>query len=223
MRFTGTWAWDFALVKNILVVDDNEDFGSFFKSKFSQLGEIRLAFDYASAVRSLEEVAWDLMVLDYTISQQETCFDLIPIAKQRSPRAHIIIVTGNADKEMAIRAVNAGVSGFLEKPFPEEHLMRRLHEIGWFQMQFILDHLNRQLCVGTAVYSLTSVEYRLLNILVNRKNSLVTRQDMENEIWSGRAVAKNALDTHLYNLKKKIPELKHVLASIHGTGYMLRI
>lgn len=209
--------------KNILLVDDNEDFASYFISKFSYLGNLVHAKSHSHATVLLKDSGWDLIFLDHTLDNDKTCFDLIPMVRASQPRSHVLIVTGNADKAMAIRAANSGVSGFLEKPIIEDELTKRLQEIGWFDTNFSLDDKSRELYVGEKTYHLTQVEFTLLRRLLDRKNQLVTRADLENDIWNGRHVAKNALDTHLYNMKKKIPELKNCLSSVHGTGYMLKV
>lgn len=209
--------------KNILLVDDNEDFAAYFISKFSYLGKLVHTKSHSDAIQLIKESPWDLVFLDHTLDSDKTCFDLIPLVRTSHPRSHVLIVTGNADKAMAIRAANSGVSGFLEKPILEDELTRRLQEIGWFDSRFHLDDKSRELIVGDKVYHLTQVEYVVLRRLLDRKNQLVTRADLEQDIWNGRHVAKNALDTHLYNLKKKIPELKNCLSSVHGTGYLLKV
>ena len=209
--------------KNILLVEDNEEFASYFLAKFSYLGNLVHASSIEDALKVINERNWELFLLDHNLDDQRTCFDLMPHVRAAHPRSHIMIVTGNADKAMAIKAANSGVSGFLEKPILEEELKRRLQEIGWFDTQFSLDEKSRELYVGAKSYSLTQVEYTLLSKLLDRKNQLVTRADLEKDIWNGRHVAKNALDTHLYNLKRKIPELKNCLSSVHGTGYLLKV
>lgn len=209
--------------KNILLVEDNLEFAAYFTEKFSYLGNWTHARSYSEAVELLPSRVWDLFFFDHTLEDRKTCFDLIPPARANHPRSHIVIVTGNANKQMAIQALNFGVSGFIEKPILDEELIRRLQEIGWFDTRFILNDKNRQLFVGADSYTLTQVEFTLLSKLLDKKNQLVTRADLEQDVWNGRHVAKNALDTHLYNLKRKVPQLKKCLSSIHGTGYVLKV
>lgn len=208
--------------KRILLVDDNKDFAVVFETRFRHLGKISLALSYAEALPFIEAGGLDLFILDHNLDQNN-CFDLIPQIRAKNPRAHIIILTGYADKEMAIRAVNAGVSGLLEKPLNEEALYRRLSEIGWFESRLTLDERNRSLVIDGVHIALTKVELQILRTLMERRKQLVTRAELEECIWGGRHIVKNSLDTHLYNLKRKVPVLKSCLASIHGSGYILDI
>lgn len=209
--------------KKILLVENEEEIASYFKAKFSYLGDFYAAISHEAALHLLPEQNWDLFILDCFLDNQKTAFDLIPVFRESSPRAKIIMITGYADKPLAIKALHAGVDGLLEKPLEEVSLRQRLEELGWFDSLLSLDLKRRQLFVGDKSYILTHVEFILLQRLMERKNQLVARGDLESEVWQGRHVAKNALDTHLYNLKKKIPALKTCLSSVHGAGYMLKI
>lgn len=208
--------------KKVLLVDFNKDFALLFQAKFSHLGKIELASSFAEAVQMISEWSWDLFFLDHDL-EGKTCFDLLPSIRERHQRAPVIVVTANATKDIAIRAVNHGINGFLEKPLIESDLLNRLSDIGWFDAPMSLDEKNRCIYVSGTSHSLTKVEYLILRTLMEKKNQLVTRAELEDSIWGGQHIVKNSLDTHLYNLKRKVPELKQRLSSIHGTGYLLKV
>lgn len=208
--------------KKVLLVDDNKDFALLFQAKFSHIGEIQCVYSYEEALKALAEGPWDLFFLDHNLDGK-TCFDLIPAIRSSHSRSHIIIVTGHSNKEMAINAVNYGVSGFIEKPIMEEEMTSRLQAIDWFSSSLILNQLNRSASFKGRSCPLTRVEYIILETLYTKSRQLITREELEQNIWGGRHVAKNSLDTHLYNLKRKIPELKDHLSSVHGSGYILNI
>ncbi len=208
--------------KKVLLVDDNKDFALLFQAKYSEIGQIEHASSYAEAVGMIESHAWDLFLLDFVLDNSKTCFDLLPLIKNRASRVPVILVTAHADKDMAIRALNSGINGLIEKPVQEEQLKDRLWEIGWNEVQLALDERSRCVQVSGVSYPLTKVEFMILRRLMDSKNQLVTRKELEDCIWGGQHIVKNSLDTHLYNIKRKVPELKGRLSSIHGTGYLLK-
>ena len=53
--------------------------------------------------------------------------ELIPEIRKYSPETLIIVMSGYADKEMAVHALRAGAFDFLEKPFGVEHLSHTLN------------------------------------------------------------------------------------------------
>lgn len=208
--------------KKILLVDSSKDFALLFQAKFSHLGSITCAMAFTDAVKRVQEQSWDLFVLEHDLDGRN-CFDLISEIRAHNTRASIFVISGNADKAMAIRAINSGVNGFLEKPFNEADLQERLKAIGWYEAHIALDEKNRSIYVSGVSHSLTKVEYMILRVLIDKKNQLVTRVELEENIWGGQHIVKNSLDTHLYNLKRKVPALKGRLSSIHGTGYLLKV
>jgi FixJ family two-component response regulator len=74
-----------------------------------------------SALRRLNEVNCTVFLLDIQMPGVSG-FDLIPEIKKCDPDAKIIMMTGYADKETAITALQLGAFDFLEKPFQAEIL-----------------------------------------------------------------------------------------------------
>lgn len=208
--------------KKVLLVDDNKDFALLFQAKYGEIGEISHASSYAEALQMIEKNSWDLFLLDYALDDSKTCFDLFPLIRNKSSRTPVIVITGNADKAMVIKALNSGVVGLIEKPIDDHEFKARLKYIGWNDVHLFLDERSRCVQVAGVSYPLTKVEFMILRRLMDSKNQLVTRSELEECIWGGQHIVKNSLDTHLYNIKRKVPELKERLSSIHGTGYLLK-
>jgi serine phosphatase RsbU (regulator of sigma subunit) len=109
----------------IALVDDEELI-------LSSLGAMfRLETDYqilafsnpVQALQELERIKVDLVISDYLMPQM-TGIDLLQRVKQVQPEAVRILLTGFADKENAIRAVNTvGLYQYLEKPWDTEALL----------------------------------------------------------------------------------------------------
>ena len=76
-----------------------------------------------SGFEELERTKVDLVISDYLMPQM-TGIDLLRRVKQVQPEAVRILLTGFADKENAIRAVNTvGLYQYLEKPWDTEALL----------------------------------------------------------------------------------------------------
>jgi cyclic di-GMP phosphodiesterase len=109
----------------IAIVDDEELVLSSLTAMF------RLETDYkvlvfSDPVKALQELGRtkvDLVISDYLMPQM-TGIDLLVKMKDVQPDAVRILLTGFADKENAIRAVNtAGLYQYLEKPWDTEALL----------------------------------------------------------------------------------------------------
>jgi len=106
----------------ILILDDDEAFCHMLKDVISSWGLPVEGFTHPEpALSRIEEKQWDIVLLDVFISN--ICgLDLIPEIQKRCAGLKIIIISGFADKETAIRALKLGAFDFLEKPFQSDLL-----------------------------------------------------------------------------------------------------
>jgi len=110
---------------HILIVDDEE----MVRSSLTSL--LRLETDHKvttadggeQALQLADEHTFDLVITDYLMPGLSG-IDLLARFKERQPQAPRILLTGYADKENAIRAINeVGIFQYLEKPWDNDHLL----------------------------------------------------------------------------------------------------
>ena len=69
----------------------------------------------------------------------------------------------------------------------------------------------------------TRKEFQLLRFLVSRQGTVVSRDDLLNEIWGHEAYpTTRTVDTHIANLRAKLepdPKRPRHLITVHGVGY----
>lgn len=70
--------------------------------------------------------------------------------------------------------------------------------------------------------SLTSLEYRLLQFLIERKDRVVTRRDILEKIWPNTHVSERTVDVHVSTLPKKLKPWNYEIVSLYGAGYGIR-
>jgi len=108
----------------ILLVDDEEMVLTSIKSFFAIETDYRLA-TYTSPVKALEEVEqchFDLVISDYLMPEMDGITFLAKV-KEKRPLIPRILLTGYADKENAIKAINnVGLYQYIEKPWDNEDL-----------------------------------------------------------------------------------------------------
>jgi DNA-binding NtrC family response regulator len=108
----------------VLIVDDEEMVATALRS-FLELETSYTVLTYTSPVQALEEADLErvnVVVADFMMPGLDGISFLREFRKQ-NPQATRILLTGYADKENAIRAINeAGLYYYLEKPWSNEHL-----------------------------------------------------------------------------------------------------
>ncbi|AEV98792.1 hypothetical protein A4D02_09605 [Niastella koreensis] len=91
--------------------------------------------------------------------------------------------------------------------------------------KFLVDPENQRLLLGSEVISLTTKEYKVLELLNKSFGELVPRETLMQEIWINEGVITGrSLDMFISKLRKKLshdPELR--ITNVHGRGYKLEI
>lgn len=110
----------------ILLVDDEEMVLNSIKSFFAIESDYRLV-TYTSPLLALQEmdqkaVNFDLVISDYLMPEMDGITFLAKV-KEKKPYVPRILLTGYADKENAIKAINnVGLYQYIEKPWDNEDL-----------------------------------------------------------------------------------------------------
>jgi DNA-binding response OmpR family regulator len=68
---------------------------------------------------------------------------------------------------------------------------------------------------------LTTKEIGLLRLFVENKGRLLTRNMILERVWSDTYITDRTIDSHVKELRKKIPPMVKLLKTIYGSGYRL--
>ena len=117
-------------MKKILVVDDDEKVRNLLVRFLSGLGyQLQSAADGDAALAQLEKERPDTLLLDL-VMPGASGLEVLRGARQLYPDLPVIILSGQADEELARQALKAGAYDFFLKPFDlkavEEHLSTKL-------------------------------------------------------------------------------------------------
>lgn len=148
--------------------------------------------------------------------------ELLPHIRAKKSDLPVLILTGHANKEDCILALNSGVNGLLEKPTTALQIQEKISALMKLDGELPLNHERKAVYSSGKWVDLTSTEYRILESLKTARRRL-TRAELQAAVWPDSNISENNLDTHLTNLKKKIPELNQYLNVKRGLGYFLTI
>ena len=87
----------------------------------------------------------------------------------------------------------------------------------------VLDTATLRLTRAGLELQISPIGLKLLTILMRESPRVVSRQDIEREIWGDGLPDSDTLRSHLYNLRKVIdkPFQRPLLHTIHSAGYRL--
>ena len=109
----------------ILIIDDNPDIRNILKDLISDAGyETRIAANYNQALNEIDKKLPDIAIIDVKLDKGDNDgIELLNHIKNKNKDIPVIIISGHANIEMAIKSLKSGAFEFLEKPFDEERLM----------------------------------------------------------------------------------------------------
>ena len=229
--------------QHLLVVDDDEEIAVLASRYFGNHGfRVSTAADGAAMRRVLAEESIDLVLLDLGLPGEDG-FDLTRYLRT-SWRGPVIIVTGRGESVDRVVGLELGADDYVTKPFDLRELLARVRSVlrrsGDRQHAsppeqaairfagFRLDPAARRLTDAEGrVVELTTGEYELLRILLERANRVLSRDDLVS-LLHGRAAGPydRAIDVQVGRLRRKIeadPASPEIIKSVRGVGYMLSI
>jgi DNA-binding NtrC family response regulator len=153
----------------ILIVDDEEMIISSIKSFLTVEADYDL-LSYTSPVKALEDLKTkikkvDLVISDYLMPEMDGISFLAEV-KKKFPLVPRILLTGYADKENAVKAINnVGLYQYIEKPWSNDDL--RLVIRNGLEKTALLDELQEKIReVEKAHQELNNVHKEILRVFV---------------------------------------------------------
>ena len=109
----------------ILIIDDNADIRSILKDLIEDAGfKTRVAANYNQALAEIDKKLPDVAIIDVKLDKGDNDgIELLSHIKQKNKDIPVIIISGHANIEMAIKSLKSGAFEFIQKPFDQERLM----------------------------------------------------------------------------------------------------
>ena len=109
----------------ILIVDDNADIRNIINEMIIDAGyKTRIAANYNQALAEIDKKLPDVAILDVKLDKGDNDgIELLAHIKSKNKDIPVIIISGHANIEMAIKSLQHGAFEFIEKPFDQERLL----------------------------------------------------------------------------------------------------
>ena len=109
----------------ILIIDDNADIRNIINDLIIDAGyKTRLAANYNQALNEIDKKLPDVAIIDVKLDKGDNDgLELLTHIKTKDKDIPVIIITGHANVEMAIKALKTGAFEFIEKPFNQDRLL----------------------------------------------------------------------------------------------------
>ena len=128
----------------ILIIDDNPDIREILNDLISDAGyKTRVAANYNQALTEIDKKLPDVAIIDVKLDKGDNDgIELLLHIKNKDKDIPVIIISGHANIEMAIKSLKSGAFEFIQKPFDQERLMNFVNRA---VENFKLKHENKSL------------------------------------------------------------------------------
>lgn len=220
--------------QTLLVVDDEPSVRSLLTRILSLAGyDVATSADGATALASLEQQAYDLVLLDVVMPGMSG-FDLCRRIRQFS-QVPIIFLTGRIELEDELAGLEAGGDDYIVKPFRPPVMVARVRAVLRRARRpseepaedgpvLEVEPREQQVWVGGQRIQLAGKEYELLAALAESANSVVGRGALVERVWGDQiSPDSRTLDMHVSRLRRKLEsaDLLDSIRTMRGEGYAL--
>ena len=197
--------------------------------------EVDLAANGTEALRILGQRAPDAVILDLQmpdIDGLEVCRRL----RSLGDMTPVLMLTARGAVDDRVEGLDAGADDYMPKPFDLSELFARLRallrrrapgssgEVLRFE-DLTLDVSTREAKRGERSFSLTKIEFDLLEMFLENPRQVLTREQILDRVWgydfdSGT----NSLAVYVGYLRRKLEENgdSRLIQTVRGIGYSLR-
>lgn len=218
----------------ILVVDDEPDAVEVIEFNLKQAGfDVITAADGQEALHKARTLLPDLIVLDVMLPELDG-FEVCRILRRDTTTAAlpIIMLTAKVTEVDRVVGLELGADDYVTKPFSPRELVLRVRKLLERSKQpplkrekfvygdLVIDVPCHLVTVRGRKVDLTTTEFKLLTILVERAGRVQSREQLLRDVWEYNPdIETRTVDTHMRRLRAKLGHVAHHLETVRGVGY----
>jgi DNA-binding response OmpR family regulator len=219
----------------LLLVEDHRDLADHLSTLLADHGHsVEVASDGDAGLAAATARPYDVIVLDRMLPGVDGLTVCRRLREEFRLDVPILMLTAKDTVADRVAGLEAGADDYLVKPFALAELEARLMAL---QRRSRVDALPGELRVADLRYDPRTLEAdraghvirlnpstrRILALLMQHSNRVVTRAELEQALWGDAPPTGDVLRAHVYALRNAIdkPFERKLLHTVHGEGYRL--
>ncbi len=222
-------------MEKILIIEDEKDLVTGLKFNLEARNyKVISAYSGEEGLKTALLDKPDLILLDIMLPGKngyKVCMEI----KQKMPDVPIIMLTAKSQEPDIVAGLDMGADDYITKPFGVLELIARIKAAlrRSKQGKVVPDIINTgNLEIDFRKYvarkkkkpiELSNREFEIMKYFVEKKNEIVTREDLLNHVWGYESYPNTrTVDTHIAILRQKIeddPNEPKIIITMHGLGY----
>ena len=214
----------------ILLIEDDPLIGDGLKIGLEKLGfSVDWFTDGAEGEEALLQTPYAAVILDLGLPKKDG-LEILQDWRRQNKNEPVLILTARGDVDQRIAGLNSGADDYLGKPFALKEVQARLNALirrSGGQAAAVIKYKDiefnpqtRKVLQNGKEVVLAPKELALLELLLLNKNRVLSKEVIENKIYSwDDEVSSNAGEVHIHHLRKKLG--KDVVKTVNKIGYIL--
>jgi len=218
----------------ILIVEDEQKVAAFLRQGLSEEGfRVRWVGNGKKALELLRSTDFEVVILDIMLPYIDG-LEVLRIIRREGNDIPVLLLTARDAVQDRVQGLNCGADDYLVKPFAFEELLARIQALirrkrGYFSeilqlADLKLDTYKKVVTRYDQIIHLTSLEYRILELLLRNKGRVVSKYEIEENIWGlNEDHNSNIVEVYINFLRKKIdkPFSSPLIHTVRGYGYKM--
>jgi two-component system phosphate regulon response regulator PhoB len=223
--------------KTILIIEDERDVVDLLALHLRKSGKfaVSTANDGASGLDKARNERPAFIILDLMLPKMPG-LEVCKVLKTDPATRHIpiMMLTAKAEEIDRIVGLEFGADDYVTKPFSPREVVLRVKAIlrrGEARQDderltagaITIDPARHNVSVEGKRVNLTSIEFKLLCTLIQRRGRVQARDRLLNDVWGYESVIDTrTVDTHVRRLREKLGKAGAAVETVRGFGYRLR-
>jgi len=174
---------------------------------------------------------YDIIILDWMLPKKSG-IEVLKYLRKQNITTPILMLTAKNDTKDKILGLKTGADDYLAKPFSFDELIARVEALyrrvnfsnsNKIDFKDITINIDKKIVLKlNNRIELSAKEYELLLLLVKNKNSYISKQYIQENLWSNEEfIQSNVIEATIYKLRKKLG--KEYIKNFRGLGYKIEI
>ncbi len=219
----------------LLLIEDDRETADEIRAELGDRGfDVDWAANGIEGLDKARSVEAEAIIVDRLLPGMDG-LTIIEALRREGLRTPVLVLSALGAVDDRVRGLRAGGDDYLTKPFATvelvarvEALLRRPAENRDTVLQvgpLELDLIERTAKRGDRAIDLLPREFRLLEYMMRRKDQMLTRAMLLEEVWNYKFVPRtNLVDVHMGRLRRKVDEPNEpaMIHNVRGMGFILR-
>lgn len=219
----------------LLVVEDEKDLNRIISKTLTAEGySVDSCYDGEEATEYILGAKYDVIILDITMPRKDG-LTLLKEMRANGDLTPVLFLSARDSIDDRVKGLDTGADDYLVKPFSYDELLARIRVLArkytgnktniYTLGDLVVNTESRMASRGGKDLNLSSKEYALLEYMIRNKGVVLSRENIENNIWNyDYTGGTNVVDVYMSYLRKKVDANfdTKLIHTVWGVGWILK-